>query len=225
MRVLTASLAARARELRAGLTEPWAPAQALPYLLVLRDQLLFRYLWASLQRGGEGARLRPCDLSSAVAAPYLTVRPNGLKQRQQRDCGSLDLVHEQCPDVCFLCALPAYLAEMARGGVDICGLGYMFPTSDPQHRGLLAQPLSSGAALQRLKLHAAASGLPDCYTLHSFRRGGNQYMHDEGVSPAAIQTRMMVSTPGMVELYNNRTRPTRGCRSLAAGPLDEGLGP
>jgi hypothetical protein len=93
----------------------------------------------------------------------------------------------------------------------------MLPTCDPQHQAFLPSPVSAGAVLQRLRQHLAACGLPVHYTLHSFRRGGNQYLHDQGVRSEAIQARMMVKSRQVVDLYNNMTWPTRA-QVVAYGP-------
>ena len=66
-------------------------------LLCERDATYYLYLWESIQRGGEGGRLRPCDLESSQTpalsfgcVPQYThpvlVRPNGCKSRHDRRC-------------------------------------------------------------------------------------------------------------------------------------------
>ena len=154
------------------LTDSSGKHARLRVLLLERDALLFTYLGAFIQRGGEGARLRVCDVRSTHVdgtagisvplgnalrideqAPPLTIHPNGVKSRQRRDCGHFDLFPHADPRLCFASRLASFTAHCGALGFPLRSpAGFIFRIMDSHDRTRLAEiPLSVSAGQSRLR--------------------------------------------------------------------------
>ena len=201
-------------------------------LLLERDALLFTYLSASIQRGGEGARLRLCDIRTAHSegvtgvslplgnaliadrAPAVSVHPNGVKTRQRRDCGHFLLQPHPDSRVCFMSRLAHFSSSCRALGFPLrAPAGFIFRIMDPQdRRRLIETPLSVSASLSRLRASLKSLGDYQGETMHSFRRAGMQSDQDTGVTPHETMKRALIVSPSSYNLYTDRRRPTKAQR-------------
>jgi hypothetical protein len=97
-------------------------------LIILRDIAYFAYLWESLQRGGEGARLAYSDVTQFKEK--LRVSPNKVKNCQHRRCGELEIYPQELGStVCFPTRLDFLTAAMAASGYSVTGDAPVFRMS------------------------------------------------------------------------------------------------
>ena len=201
-------------------------------LLLERDALLFTYLSASIQRGGEGARLRVCDVRSTqvdgvtgVTLPLgdalssadptsVVIHPNGVKTRRRRHCGSFSLLPHSDPRLCFIRRLAAFSHSCSALGMPLQSpAGFIFRIMDPHNRSRLAEsPLTVSAALSRLRAGLKSLGEYQGETMHSFRRAGMQADQDAGVSPPVTMKRALITSTSSYNLYTNKQRPTKALK-------------
>ena len=228
---------------RDALTQTLTPASSrylqIRGLLLERDALLFTYLGASIQRGGEGARLRVCDVRSVstdvttgVSLPLgatssilehssVSVYPNGVKTRQRRDCGHFDLGLHVEPRLCFIRRLADFTASCQRIGCPLQSpAGFIFRIMDPHDRKKLAEtPLTVSAGLSRLRAALTSLGGYRGETMHSFRRAGMQADQSSGVAPEVTMKRALIVSPSSYNLYTDLQRPTKALRFRSAAQL------
>lgn len=202
------------------------PRDILRELLCERDATYYLYLWESVQRGGEGGRLRPCDLQSAASdsapsgpvpqyAHPVLVRPNGCKSRQRRDCGSFTLERPHANTAyCFITRVNRFLKECHMHGHYAGADGHIFrPRCGARHDRFSDDAMGSSASLKRLEKHSR-SALPRGQTTgnescHSFRRGAMQARRARGDAPADTMRDALISSPGVYKLYTDQERPTK----------------
>ena len=234
---LVVDLDSRREALLSPLTAESSPFVRLRGLLLERDALLFTYLGASIQRGGEGARLRMCDVRSAqvngvtgVSLPLgnaavtdspvsVSIHPNGVKTRQRRNCGHFALEPHADPRLCFIRRLAAFVGSCRQVG---CPLqlpgGFIFRVMDPHDRHRLAEaPLTVSAGLSRLRAALDSLGTYHGESMHSFRRAGMQSDQSAGLSAEATMKRALIVSTSSYNLYTNRQRPTKALRYLPSG--------
>ena len=209
----------------------------LRVLLLERDALLFTYLGASIQRGGEGARLRVCDVRSTQVdgiagvsmplgnalpineqVPPLTIHPNGVKSRQRRDCGHFDLLPHADPRLCFASRLSKFTAHCSALGFPLQSpAGFIFRIMDSHDRTRLAEiPLSVSAGQSRLRAGLKSLGDYNGESMHSFRRAGMQADQAAGVSQPVTMKRALIVTSSSYNRYTDLRRPTKATKH---GPL------
>ena len=209
--------------------DTFAPGQptSMKYLLIERDIVLYLYLWASYQRGSEGARLRPCDIKRPAGHPAFEVRagsvvptysypldvhPNGTKSRQRRNCGSFTL-ELPCTDLTFdlVHRLNTFVMHCEQQGdmfrSDTC---FFRPIRCAKRdRFSLEGSLSGSACLKRLKGALSEHSIDDGETCHSFRRGALQHAQLAGHNVDSSMDQAQITTMSTYERYVSTTRPTR----------------
>ena len=80
------------------------------------------------------------------------------------------LAYTGCPQTCALREVIKYMPAAPGIGWNLTG-GHLFPVVEPNEgRGTVA--LSTPPMAAALQMHLQAAGLPDNYTMHSFRPGG-----------------------------------------------------
>ena len=225
--LVDAADAARAELRAANLARPSvSPSDEMLELLCARDATYYLYLWESVQRGGEGGRLRPCDLQSlgpCTGAPEgapmyaypVLVRPNGCKSRQRRNCGSFTLERPAAgATYCFITRLNSFLQECYTKGHYAGADGHIFrPRCSARRDRFSDDALSSSASLKRLIKHSqnarAAGRVTGNESCHSFRRGAMQERRARGEAPADTMRDALISSPGVYQLYTDQERPTK----------------
>jgi len=224
---LVTHLDERREALLAALPSNGSRFHRLRALLLERDALLVTYLGASIQRGGEGARLRVCDIrhtgsgdgtvlqlplgAPLSAIPDVTVYPNGVKTRQRRNCGHFTIGAHADPRLCFVQRYTQFQQSCRDLGQPLqAPAGFIFRIMDPHHRtSLAAAPLTVAAGLSRLRSGLLALGDYDGETMHSFRRAGMQSDQDSGLPPQVTMDRALITSPSTYSRYTNRSRPTK----------------
>ena len=208
-------------------------------LILERDITLYLYLWESIQRGGEGGRLRPCDLRGGDGAHFplptgggpplfkypIRAHPNGVKTRQRRACGSFSLTG--CGDIRydFVARLNRFLRNCYLAGQYAGPDTPIFRTLQSGKRTCFsAEALNSAASLKRLYTYrqsasGGTSGPLGTATGHSFRRGGIQDDKAKGKAPEATMARGLMTSKRTYELYSDTERPTKCKRARVPGAL------
>jgi hypothetical protein len=170
-----------------------------------RDALLYCYLWDSVQRGSEGSRLRFEDMFSTAAGTF--VSPNGVKNRQHRRCGAVQL--EDCSGYSFLRRLPTWKEALAGAGLGFDGSHFVFPAVCSSAGGDRTAAVTGSQLYSRFVSQLKAAGLYEGESTHSFRRGRVQSLAAGGMSLADIADRMLVSTDRVAGGYADQGRLTR----------------
>lgn len=198
------------------------PYQRMRCLLSARDALLFVYLFHSLQRGVEGARIglanlslpgdrRPLQVGDSRLLTARTVRVHTGRQKCSPTGSTLEIPRADDERLCFMRRVHHYSLQCADLGLPLEGPEYLlFRASDPLNRGAhAATTLSSSACLGRLKQALTAAGVNEGETVHSCRRGGIQDAQRKGEHANATMARANIKTPGIHALYASTERPTR----------------
>ena len=210
-------------ELALALTAARSARELLVPLLAQRDAAVVTYLRASWQRGGEGGRLRVCDLdpspltwfsggqcSGDLTLPArVVISPNGTKCAQRRNAGSLVLVPDTgSPAMCCLHRIGRLLQTYSRLGLTLSPTAPIFLSCSSGGHHLAARAMSYGAIYRRLKggLHQTRAG-PAPQTPHSFRRTG--LLSSTG-DPAAGMSHALMRTPAVYHRYTDPARQERG---------------
>jgi hypothetical protein len=173
-----------------------------------RDALLYCFLWDSVMRGAEGARLLFGDVHEDT--PFGTVvRPTLLKNRKRLSCGTIKLV--QGGAYAFTSRLPDWRATLVSRGAGICPKSPVFPAvGRTRALQVLDEPLGGPAVYTRFVAHLKGAGLYSGESVHSFRRGSVQARAAGGASEAQLMDAMLIATPAVVRVYSDGFRPTRG---------------
>jgi integrase len=186
-----------------------AIADTDPFGAALLEELalVFCYLWDSIQRGAEGARLQFSDLHETDAGTVAA--PSMIKNRKRLRCGNILLSRGDPSD--FLERLPAWKVTLAALGRPTAGAHPVFPAVDGRGaaRVFSKDPMSGSTLYSRLVSTLKAAGLYEGESTHSFRRGGVQALVALGVPEHEIADRMLISTPAVVREYADQTRRTR----------------
>ena len=193
-------------------------SSSLERLILLRDAALFGYLFASCQRGGEGAMLRrsglhPIGSTSAAGEPLsLRVQPDRLKN-WSRGADPPAILLDRASDRPCVARLWAFLELSSALGHPIRPAGYIFRTCP--HGRFEERPLTCSAVQRRLELHLRAYGLHEGETAHSFRRGGVRHLESLGLTDPELQARMAIKSGDILPLYTDKRRHLKGRRGRA----------
>ena len=201
--------------------------------LLLRDQALFAYLWASGGRGKEGVDLLTSDfcykdLACTPAWGDIIARKlrdgatvvvecsMGTKTRKTRHPGVVELAcGGDAGGVTLLSVLPDYAEAMAARGAPL--RDWLFrPGTASENGGFEDAPMTRSAAASRLKDHLEAAGVYLGETAHSFRRGSAQHDKAAGVSKDEIRSKRQWRCEETAELYLHPTRHERRVRRFRA---------
>jgi len=208
-------------------------------LLLHRDASYFTFLFASHQRGGEGAEVVLEDLAVvplAGAAPSslwpdwatrlpeasaLVLLPHGLKNRQLRaECDPVEIAADRAhPLYCCVSRLRTYLSAMQAAG-QLDGLVPSDAVYRTQARGGARQftrdSFNYAAARGRLQTLLKKYQLFEGETLHSFRRGSAQAFTG---SDEELQRRMNLNSTAVLDLYKSKHRKVRCALPATGEPL------
>ena len=210
-----------------------APPSAVRLALAARNDAVITYNHDSSQRGGEGARLRwcdmePCPLEWAVATPSnpevalpssMAVFPDGDKSRQRRrpSSGGLSLTLYAADNATehqvaskFMPMLPGLLEAYRIAGYVPGAYDPVFPLSEKGATALIPIACTRGALYQLIRRRSAARGVAPAITCHSFRRGRIVEDQAEGVPTSVTRERALGMTAKTHSYYADTTRPCRG---------------
>ena len=185
------------------------------WLLCVRDAALFIYLYHSIQRGGEGAKLRLRDLRSADPAflgsvwdsPAVLVFPRRVKNRV---VGKFEVCRDPDPGLCFLARLRALVFAYETIGFPLTVDAYLFRPQDSSRRTVISnKALQTTACISRLQAALKKTGSFSGETSHSFRRGGMQRDKAAGKPREHTMSRALISTPAMYDRYTDEHCVTR----------------
>jgi hypothetical protein len=176
--------------------------------LFQRDALLYCYLWDSVQRGAEGARLLFGDIHEDTPLGSFS-RPTLLKNRKRLRCGSCKLSRENSI-YAFLNRLEAWRATLRVHGAGTSGPSPVFPAVG---RGSLLEildtPISGSVVYERFVSQLKAAGLYCGESVHSFRRGSTQARKAAGATERELMDGLLVDTPAIAQRYGDSTCLTR----------------
>jgi integrase len=182
-------------------------ASALTVALLYRDFMLIVYLWQIGQRGGEGARLRFCDVDHTEGASG--VNPHGSKTMQCRVADFIPIEKAPNPRYCFLTLLGVYRGFLVLAGAGATGEQFIFPKLNVGHTAFVDEPLSGPAAYGRLRRHLEASGIDTGQSLHSFKRAKLQAMEAAGATLGEKLKQGGHKGEESSRLYTNKNRKTK----------------
>jgi hypothetical protein len=172
------------------------------------DALVYCYLWDSIQRGTEGARLHFEQVGKPIPDEPPSAEPSWIKNRKRPRCGSIEL--PEGGDYDLWERLPAWKRTLTSLGRPVTGKNPVFPAVERGAGGRFTGDAMTGDTLySRLVTHLKGAELYEGESTHSFRRGGVQALVDAGVPLTVVADRMLVSTLPVVKAYNDRKRPTR----------------
>ena len=192
-------------------------------LIAQRDAAVVAYLHASWQRGGEGGRLRLCDLHPTPDTWFsegdfrgdlqlpttVVISPNGTKGCQRRRAGSLTVeTMGEDPQLCCVRRIALLLKTYHSLGQSTAATSSVFRACTPGGHRLTEAPMSYGTVYQRLKgaLTATHPG-PAPETPHSFRRSG---LLSSVANPAVGMAHALLRTPAVFDRYTRSDRVVRG---------------
>ena len=199
------------------------PSQSLHILIYERDAAMMVHLWESHQRGSEGGRLRPMDVQAPggyqfpvgpngvpVLAYPLEVHPNGIKQDQRRNCGTITITSSDGDDRYDLVARLNRLMALCAAEGHYAGMtAPMFRVRDSSDHGHFGVEAVDACAVSK-RMQVLLGEEWEGETSHSNRRGSMQDKLDKGESPATVGARMQLHSGRVFNLYASKTRPTRG---------------
>ena len=217
--------------LAAALASTRSARGALLPLVAQRDAAVIAYLHASWQRGGEGGRLRLCDMEPSplswfegaqctgpfVVPSQVTIFPNGTKCAQRRNAGSLTLTPVAGDRaMCCLYRIGCLLQVYHSVGVVLTPTSPVFVACNSGGHRLTPSAMTYGAIYRRLKhgLRETHSG-PSPQTPHSFRRTGLVSGVDD---PSASMAHALMRTPAVFRRYTDAARAARGSPRVVPRP-------
>jgi hypothetical protein len=198
------------------------------YVLKERDAVLFLYLYASMQRGGEGAAIGLGNLSfpgspypslvlgdaRLLTADFIRVHPPRLKTSlggPPPPSTYMDIPRADDARYCFMRRLHLFMATCSLMGVPLTApAGPLFrPMGVLSRTTLSEESLTTSALLATLVKALKAAGIYEGESTHSFRRGASQNAKDEDESHEAIMARMLIVSDAIYRRYTDGGCDTR----------------
>jgi hypothetical protein len=218
----------RQHMIQQGITFGPATYARIRYVNKERDALLYLYLYASMQRGGEGAAIGLGNLSfpgnhyaslvigdaRLLTADSIRIHPPTLKTS---DGGppppSTYMDVPQAPDArhCFMRRLLQFMDTCFRMGVPLTApAGPLFRPMGVSNRTMMSEEsLTTSACYSTLTRALKAAGIYEGESTHSFRRGASQNAVRTGQSKEEIKDQMHIVTDAVFHRYTDDGCETR----------------